>query len=58
MDRQRRFDQPQKKSKKPFVRGGICDALLAMQETGATFTPEIQSSMNEAICRSQVGLEP
>jgi hypothetical protein len=42
----------------PFVRKGICDALLAMQATGSTFTPEIQSLMNDAVCRGQVELEP
>jgi hypothetical protein len=42
----------------PFVRKGICDVLLAMQATGSTFTPEIQSLMGDAVCRGQVELEP
>ena len=35
----------------PLVRREICSALLTMQETGSTFTPEIQSLMDEKVCR-------
>lgn len=47
----------EKVKKLPFVRKGVCEALLTMQETGTVFIPEIQSLMNEAICRGQVELE-
>jgi hypothetical protein len=35
----------------PLVRREICSALLKMQEQGSTFTPEIQSLMDERMCR-------
>jgi hypothetical protein len=42
----------------PFVRKEICDALVSMQQTGTTVTPDIQSLIKDAVCRSQVELEP
>ncbi len=36
----------------PLVRQEICSALLKMQETGSTFSPEIQSVMDEKICHN------
>ena len=42
----------------PFVRREACRTLLRMQEMGSTFTPEIQSLMNERLCRGQVELNP
>jgi hypothetical protein len=42
----------------PFVRREACRTLLKMQEMGSTFTPEIQSLMDEKLCRGQVELNP
>jgi hypothetical protein len=37
----------------PFVRREACQALLKMQEGESGFTPQIQSLVNEKICRDQ-----
>ncbi len=42
----------------PFVRREACRTLLQMQETGATFSSEIQSQMDERLCRGQGKLIP
>jgi hypothetical protein len=42
----------------PFVRREACRTLLAMQETGSTFTPQIQSLLDEKVCRGQAKLDP
>jgi hypothetical protein len=42
----------------PFVRREACLTLLKMQEMGSTFTPEIQSLMDEKLCRGQAKLAP
>ncbi|HEX5808010.1 MAG TPA: hypothetical protein VFY25_05045 [Anaerolineales bacterium] len=42
----------------PFVRREACRTLLKMQEMGPTFTPEIQSLMDEKLCRGQTELSP
>jgi hypothetical protein len=42
----------------PFVRRGACRTLLKMQEMGSTFVPQIQSLMDEKVCRGQVRLNP
>jgi hypothetical protein len=36
-----------------FVRGEACRTLLKMQELGFVFTPQIQSLMDEKLCRGQ-----
>jgi hypothetical protein len=38
----------------PFVRKEACRSLLKMQELGSTFTPQIQSLMDEGLCRGKV----
>ncbi len=43
----------EKIEKSPFVRREICNNLLNTQEMGAVFTPEIQSLMDERVCRGQ-----
>ena len=43
----------EKIEKSPFVRREICNDLLNTQEMGAVFTPEIQSLMDERVCRGQ-----
>ncbi len=40
----------------PFVRREACRTLLKMQEMGYSFTPEIQSLMDEKLCRGQAKL--
>jgi len=42
----------------PFVRREACRTLLKMQETGATFTAEIRSLIDEKVCRGQGELFP
>ncbi len=42
----------------PFVRREACRTILQMQEVGATFTPQIQSLMDERLCRGQGKLIP
>jgi hypothetical protein len=42
----------------PFVRREACRTLLKMQEIGFTFTPEIQSLMDERLCRGQTEVDP
>jgi hypothetical protein len=42
----------------PFVRREACLTLLKMQEMGSTFTPQIQSLMDEKVCRGQAKLNP
>ena len=37
----------------PFVRKEACRALLKMQEMGSTFTPQIQTLMDEGLCRGK-----
>jgi hypothetical protein len=39
--------------KTPFVRQEVCRTLLKMQEMGSTFTPQIQSLVDDAVCRGQ-----
>jgi hypothetical protein len=39
--------------KMPFVRQEVCHTLLKMQETGSTFTPQIQSLVDEKVCHGQ-----
>ena len=43
--------------KLPFVRREACHALLAMQETGFGFTSQIQSQVNNEVCRGQETLD-
>jgi hypothetical protein len=43
----------EKIDRSPFVRKVACNVLLNTQETGAVFTPEIQSLMDEKVCRGQ-----
>ncbi|MGE5462092.1 MAG: hypothetical protein ACM3PS_01970, partial [Syntrophothermus sp.] len=40
----------------PFVRRQACQTLLKMQENGSTFTSEIQSVMDDRLCRGQTDL--
>jgi hypothetical protein len=42
----------------PFVRKEACRTLLKMQENGSTFTPRIQSLMDEKVCRGQAKQNP
>jgi len=42
----------------PFVRREACRALLKMQNMGSTFTPQIQSLIDEKVCRGQAELDP
>jgi hypothetical protein len=42
----------QKIDKLPFVRRETCRALLKMEETGSSFTPQIQALVDEKVCRS------
>jgi hypothetical protein len=42
----------------PFVRREACHTLLKMQEMGYGFTPEVQSLMDEKVCRGQANLNP
>ncbi len=42
----------------PFVRREACRTLLKMQEMEFTFIPEIQSLMDERLCRGQTELDP
>ncbi len=42
----------------PFVRREACRTLLKMQEVGSAFTPQIQSLMEERLCRGQAKLNP
>ncbi|HSL44013.1 MAG TPA: hypothetical protein VK897_11320 [Anaerolineales bacterium] len=42
----------------PFVRREACRTLLKMQEMGSTFTPEIQSVMDEKVCRGEANSSP
>jgi len=42
----------------PFVRREACRTLLKMQEMGSTFTTQIQSLMDEKVCRGQAALNP
>jgi hypothetical protein len=42
----------------PFVRREACLTLLKMQEMGSAFTAEIQSLMDEKLCRGHVELNP
>jgi hypothetical protein len=42
----------------PFVRREACRTLLKTQEMGSTFTPQIQSLMDEKVCRGQAELNP
>jgi hypothetical protein len=42
----------------PFVRREACRTLLKMQEMGSTFTPQIQSLMDEKVCRGQAKFDP
>ncbi len=42
----------------PFVRREACRTLLKMQEMGFAFTPQIQSLMDERVCRGQAKLNP
>jgi hypothetical protein len=42
----------------PFVRREACLTLRKMQELGSTFTPEIQSLMDEKLCRGQAKFAP
>jgi hypothetical protein len=42
----------------PFVRRQACLTLLKMQELGTTFTPGIQSLMDEKLCRGQAKFAP
>jgi hypothetical protein len=42
----------------PFVRREACLTLLTMQELGSTFAPEIQSLMDEKLCRGQAKFAP
>lgn len=39
--------------KLPFVRREACHALLAMQQVGVGFTPQIQSLVENEVCRGQ-----
>ena len=41
----------------PFVRREACHALLAMQEVGFGFTPQIQSLVDDEVCRGQQMLD-
>ena len=47
-----------KMASSPFVRRQACQTLLKMQEMGDGFTPEIQSQLNEKVCRGQAELNP
>jgi len=42
----------------PFVRGEACRTLLQMQELGFTFVPQVQSLMDEKLCRGRESLNP
>jgi len=42
----------------PFVRREACRTLRTMQDTGSTFTPQIQSLVAEKLCRSQTDSSP
>jgi hypothetical protein len=42
----------------PFVRREACRTLLHMQDMGSAFTPQIQSLMDERLCRGQGKLIP
>lgn len=42
----------------PFGRREACRVLLKMQEEGATFSPEIQSLMDEKLCRGHAAPDP
>jgi hypothetical protein len=42
----------------PFMRREACRTLLQMQEMGSAFTPQIQSVMDERLCRGQGKLIP
>jgi len=42
----------------PFVRRQACEMLRKLQEKGPAFTPEIQSIMDERVCRGQTELNP
>lgn len=42
----------------PFVRREACRTLLKMQEMESTFTPQIQSLMDEKLCRGQAKQTP
>ena len=42
----------------PFVRREACRTLLKMQEMGSTFTPQVQSLMDEKVCRGQAKQNP
>lgn len=42
----------------PFVRREACRTLLKMQELGSRFTPQIQSLMDEKLCRGQAKFDP
>ncbi|HSL44012.1 MAG TPA: hypothetical protein VK897_11315 [Anaerolineales bacterium] len=41
-----------------FVRREACNVLLHIREMGSTFTPRIQSLINEKVCRDQTVLSP
>jgi hypothetical protein len=43
--------------KMPFVRQEICHTLLKMQEMGSTFTPQIQSLLDDGVCHGQTELD-
>jgi hypothetical protein len=42
----------------PFVRQEACRTLMKMQEMGSIFTSEIQSLMDEKLCRGQAAADP
>jgi hypothetical protein len=42
----------------PYVRQEACNTLLKMQEIGYSFTAQVQSLMNEKLCRGQAKLNP
>ncbi len=42
----------------PFVRRQACQTLLKMQESGPSFTSEIQSLMDEKLCHGQTQTNP
>ncbi|HET9906839.1 MAG TPA: hypothetical protein VFQ23_09365, partial [Anaerolineales bacterium] len=48
------FETTTKKiERSPFIRREACNNLLSTQEMGAVFAPEIQSLMDERVCRGQ-----
>jgi hypothetical protein len=42
----------------PFMRREACRTLLKMQEMGSLFAPQIQSLMDEKVCRGQATSNP